>query len=384
MAPVRIASVAHAQEIARLRLPASVYDYFVGGRGTGATVRANLDGFDRLAFRPDVAVHHPERVLGTTILGRSATMPVVVSPAGFIRLATPQAECKAAAAAQRAGIPVGISSFSSDPLDRIVGHAENVWFQLYMIGGRAGGEYMIDRAKRLGCTALVVTVDRPVTLAAESPGRPVPLRLGLRTMLDYWPEMAVRPAWALRFLQGGFNLDMPNLPPGAGGRPMSLAEAMVAVDRTPAVWADFGWIRRQWTGKLVIKGVMSAADARRAVDAGADAVAVSNHGGNALDGLPAAIDVLPEVVAAVGSEIEVLMDGGVRRGADVVRAVALGARAVLIGRAYIWGLAANGEAGANQVLELLRSGIDRTLALLGRRSIGDLDASCLRLPPPGG
>jgi isopentenyl diphosphate isomerase/L-lactate dehydrogenase-like FMN-dependent dehydrogenase len=376
---LRLASVDHAQEIARRRLPASVYDYFVGGRGTGSTLRANLDGFDRLAFVPKVAVHHAARDLRTTILGRESSMPVVISPAGFIRLATPQAECKAASAAQAAGIPIGISSFSSDPLDRIVQRADNVWFQLYMIGGRAGGEFMIDRARQLGCSTLIVTVDRPVTLPSEQPGRPVPLKLDLKTMLAYWTEMAVRPGWALRFLQGGFNLDMPNLPRGKDGRPMTLGEAMGLVDRTPTVWADFEWIRRHWPGKLVVKGVMSADDARRAVDAGADAVSVSNHGGNALDGLPASIDVLPEVVAAVGNQAEVFVDGGVRRGADVVRAVALGARAVLIGRAYIWGLAAGGEAGMTQVLALLRHNIDACLALLGRRSISDLDPTCLRL-----
>jgi isopentenyl diphosphate isomerase/L-lactate dehydrogenase-like FMN-dependent dehydrogenase len=375
---MKIASVAHAQEIARRRLPASAYDYFVGGRGSHATLRANIEGFDRIAFRPRVAVHHQRRTLATTILGREAAMPVVVSPAGFIRLAHPNAECAAASAARAAGLPIGISSFSSDPLEEIVRRADNVWFQLYMIGGRGGGEAMIDRARRNNCTALVVTVDRPVTQMAEYPGRPVPVRLDLRTMLTYWPEMIWRPGWAWRFLLGGFNLDLPNMPPGKNGGPMTLGDAMVAVDRTPAVWADFEWIRRQWTGKLVIKGIMSAEDARRAVDAGADAVSVSNHGGNALDGLPAAIDVLPEVVEAVGREIEVFMDGGVRRGADVVRAVALGARAVLIGRAYIWGLAANGEDGMRQILALLRRDIDAVLALLGCGSVTDLDQSNLR------
>ena len=375
---VQLASVEHAHALAIKRLPPSVYEYFRGGRGTRRTLRANLEAFDALEFQPRAAAFTSPRSLDTTILGRPASMPVVASPAGLIRLADPDAELAVARATRDAGIPAGISTFSGHPIENIRAQGDDVWFQLYLIDGRRGGEVMIDRAQRAGCRALIVTVDLPVTIPMEEPSRPVPERVDLRTCLQYLPEMITHPAWALQFLRGGLELAVPNMPPGPGGATMSLAEATRAWKTAPATWADFAWIRAQWKGPLVIKGVLSADDARRALDAGADAISVSNHGGNSVDGVPASISVLPDVVAAVGSRTEVYLDSGVRRGADVVRALALGARAVLIGRAYIWGLAAGGEPGVRQILELFRRDIDATLGLLGCPSVQALDPGFLR------
>ena len=380
----KIASVTHAQEVARRRLPDSAYRYFIGGRGSGAAARANEAAFERFTFYPRAAVVHEKRVLETTILGAPSSMPLVMAPAGLIRLAWPHAELAAARVAKAAGIPIGVSTFSGESIEDIARIGAETWFQMYLTGGRRGGEFMIDRAARAGCRALFVTVDLPVKVPTESPARPFPTGFDLRTAFAYMPELIRRPAWAWRFATGGFDLALPNMPPALDGRRMGFAEAMSVSDATPARWSDFAWIREQWKGKLIIKGIMTADDARRAVDVGADGISVSNHGGNALDGLPAAIEVLPEIADAVGGQVELLVDGGVRRGSDVARAVALGARAAMMGRAYIWGLAAAGEDGARQIVELMRVSLDATLGMLGCGDVADLDRSWLRMPslPP--
>jgi isopentenyl diphosphate isomerase/L-lactate dehydrogenase-like FMN-dependent dehydrogenase len=250
-----------------------------------------------------------------------------------------------------------------------------------MIGGREGSAVAIERARRAGVRVLIVTVD----LAAGTGGSDTrkaampPGRIDLSSALRHAPEMLTHPRWALSFLRGGLDLTAPNVP-GADGRTMTIAEGSAALREHPPTWEDIRFIREQWSGPLVVKGIITADDARIAADLGADAVSVSNHGGNGLDGAPATIRALPEVVAAVGDRIEVLMDGGVRRGGDVVKAVSLGARAVLIGRPYIWALAAGGEEGVDQVLALFRKGITGTMALLDRRTISDLDETALILP----
>lgn len=379
--PVGFTSTEHARRLARRKLPQPVYDFIEGGTEEHRTVQENRAGFQEIGFRPRVLDDHRPRDLRTTVLGRELSMPVITTPAGFIRIAHPAGEVAVARAAAAAGIAVGISILASVPIEQITAVAPDVWFQLYMIGGREGSAIAIERARQAGCRVLVVTAD----LADNTMGndrRPVPSppgRVDLAAALRFAPQMALRPAWAVNFLRGGLTLNAPNAP-GRDGHPMLMSEGGVALREHPPTWDDIAWIREQWDGPLVLKGVTSTEDARRAVDAGVDAVSVSNHGGNGLDGAPATIRVLPEIVAAVDGRIEVLLDGGVRRGGDVVKAVALGARAVLIGRPYIWALAAGGQAGVDSLLVLFRRNIDATLRLLSCPSVAELDRSMLRMP----
>lgn len=381
MSPLALTSTEHARRIAKRKLPRPVYDFIEGGTEESRTVRANREGFGEIGFRPRVPQDHAPRDLRTTVLGRELSMPVITTPAGFIRIAHPGGELAVARAAEEAGIAVGISILASAPIEEVTAAASDVWFQLYMIGGREGSEIAVERARKAGARVLVVTAD----LADNTGGNdrpPVPTppgRVDLAAAVRFAPQMALRPKWALDFLRGGLQLAAPNAP-GRDGRPMLMNEGGIALREHPPTWADIAWLRELWTGPLVLKGVTHPEDALRAVDAGVDAVSVSNHGGNGLDGAPATIRALPGVVDAVGDRIEVLLDGGVRRGGDVVKAVALGARAVLIGRPYIWALAAGGQAGVSSLLSLYRRNIDATLRLLAVRSVADLDPSVLRLP----
>jgi pre-mycofactocin synthase len=379
--PITLTSTEHARRIAKRKLPSSVYRFIEGGTEQGLTVRANREGFEEIGFRPRIPQDHNPRDLRTTVLGRELAMPVVTTPAGFIRIAHPDGELGVARAAEAAGIAVGISILASVAIEEVTAVASDVWFQLYMIGGREGSEIAIERSKRAGCRVLLVTGDLADNTGGNDrrPVPPPPGRVDVRTALRYAPEMALHPAWALSFLRGGLDLIAPNAP-GKDGAPMAVAEGSAALREYPPTWDDISFIRERWDGPLVVKGVTSTEDARRAIDVGADAVSVSNHGGNGLDGAPATIRVLPQIVEAVGDQIEVLLDGGVRRGGDVVKAVALGARAVLIGRPYIWALAAGGEPGVSDLLRLFSRGIDATLRLLACPSVADLDPSMLRLP----
>jgi isopentenyl diphosphate isomerase/L-lactate dehydrogenase-like FMN-dependent dehydrogenase len=378
-----LTSVDEAQRIAKRRIPRSVHHYIEGGTEAEFTVRDNRRAFEELTFRPRAAVFVPRRELATTVLGQELSMPVIVAPAGYIRLAHRDGELGAARAAGRAGIAAGISTLSSYPIEEIAAASPGpVWYQLYFAGGRTGAELAIERARKAGCRALIVTVDLAAAAGRERHfrGGGLPTRVDLRSALRYAPELLPRPRWTLDFLRDGLRLEIPNVRTSPDGPPLSLAEASRSMRRAAPTWDDLAWIRERWGGPIVVKGILSADDARRALDAGAGAIVVSNHGGNALDGTPATLRVLPEVLAAVGGRSEVLLDGGVRRGADVVKALALGARAVLVGRAYIWGLAAAGEPGVARILEILRDGIDRTLALLGCPSVAALDRSYLNIP----
>ena len=358
-----------------------MYWFIEGGNERGTTVRANCEGFEEIGFRPRVAHDHEPRGLSTHVLGREIAMPVITTPAGFIRIAHPDAELGVARAAAAAGIPVGISILASYPIEQITAVNPDTWFQLYMIGGRDGTEESIARAKRAGVRVLILTVD----LAAGTGGndwRRAPLppgRVDLRSAIRFAPEMALHPTWAARFLRGGLDMVAPNAP-GIHGRPMTVAEGSAALREHPPTWDDIAFVRERWSGPLVIKGIVTGEDARRAADYGVDAVSVSNHGGNGLDGAPATIRALPEVVAAAGDRLEVLLDGGVRRGGDVVKALALGARAVLVGRPYIWAMAVGGQDGVTAMLALFRKGIDGTLTLLAVQSVNDLGPEVLVQP----
>lgn len=381
--PTRFHSVDQAQQLARRRIPRSVYRYIEGGTEAELTVRANRAAYDEVSFLPRAGVVHTNPDLRRTVLGHEQAMPVVVAPAGYIRLAHRDGEIGAARAAGNAGIAAGLSTLAShDIVDVVAASTGPVWYQLYFAGGRPGAEIAIDRAKAAGATALVVTLDLAGSAARERSlkGGVIPTKVDLRNALRYAPELVPRPRWLIDFARDGMRLDVPNVRTDPDGPALSAAAASKTMRGQAPTWEDFEWIRERWGGPLVVKGLLRVDDARRAIDLGADAIVVSNHGGNALDSTPATIRVLPEFVDAVGDEVEVLVDGGIRRGGDVVKALALGAHAVLIGRAYVWGLAAGGEDGVARVLELMRSGIERTLTLLGCPSIDALDRSHVDAP----
>jgi isopentenyl diphosphate isomerase/L-lactate dehydrogenase-like FMN-dependent dehydrogenase len=300
----------------------------------------------------------------------------------------PDGTAGALRAAAAAGTIGAVSTLSGDLLEDVVpaGNAPGHWFQLYKLGGTDGAKVLVDRAAAAGYRALVVTVDSPIVGYKERdvrnggvrPGGVSISKVDLETVLAMAPKVIGKPRWLLRFLRSGLPLGHPNLDRlTATGDPVPIETAMARWRTEPLVWNDFAWLRERWPGPIVVKGVLSAADARRCVDVGADAILVSNHGGRQLDGVPATIDALPDVVDAADGQAEVLLDSGVRRGTDVVAALALGAKAVLIGRPYLYGLAEWGEAGVSLVLELLRAEIERALVLLGCPAVTDLDRSWL-------
>ncbi len=378
---VPLTSVAHARREAKRKLPHSIYWYTEAGTELRRTVRDNRDGFKEIGLQARVLDSHEPRKLATTVLGREISMPLITTPAGFIRIAHPDGELGVARAAEAAGTAVGLGILSSYSIETITANASDVWFQLYMLGGREGSAIAIERAKQAGCRVLIITVDFAALSGGQDyqRGHPgVPDRVDIPTAIKYAPEMVTRPLWALNFLRGGVELTFPNAP---GNANLTASQVGAGIMAHPPTWDDIVWARKQWDGPFVVKGITSIDDARRAVAEGVDAISVSNHGGNSLDGSPATIRVLPEIVDAVGDNLEVLLDGGVRRGSDIVKAVALGAKAVMVGRPYIWALAAGGEQGVSQILEVYRQGIAGTLTLLGCPSVQDLNPSHLRLPP---
>jgi L-lactate dehydrogenase (cytochrome) len=373
-----IATLEDVREAARRRLPRLAFDFIEGGAGSELTLRRNTAAFDGLALRPRHLVDVSDRSLRTRVLGQEIAMPILIAPTGMARIAGAGAEVEGARASGRAGTVFTLSTMSSDSIEDVALAATGpLWFQLYLWPRPEVTDNLLQRVRAAGFHALVVTID--VAVVARR-GRDVrngfvmPPRLRPRTALD-----ALRhPRW-LRAMYPPLRFG--NLA-GAGvsspGRSLSLARLVSQLLSNPgATWDDLGRLREQWQGPLVIKGTLTAEDARRALDHGVDGVIVSNHGGRQLDGAPAAIDALPEVVDAVGDRAEVYLDGGVRRGSDVAKALALGARACFIGRPWLYGLAMAGEPGVTRVLELLRDELDETLALTGRTSVAELDGSLL-------
>jgi isopentenyl diphosphate isomerase/L-lactate dehydrogenase-like FMN-dependent dehydrogenase len=382
-------TVEDARTLARRRLPDVVFDYIDGAAETERTMVANRDSFEAVGFVPEMAV--PGRTaapsLATTVLGTELSLPVVLAPVGFTRAMAPGGDVAGASAARQARTLFTMSSMSGHTMEQVATAAGGpVWFQLYGLGGRTGAEQLVRRARELGFTALVVTVDTPIPGNRERDlrhGVSLPLRLNRETAVRFAPQAILHPRWLAAFARDGFSMDLA-LAAGLGdpGAPMSVDEAVVRWVLEPVSWDDFSWLREAFGGPVLAKGVLSAADARRAVDAGAAGVVVSNHGGRQLDSVPASLAALGEVVAAVGTQVEVLMDGGVRRGSDVAKALALGARAVLIGRPWAYGLAAAGERGVVRVLDVLRGELDRTMRLLGVDDVRELGAR--HVAPPAG
>jgi isopentenyl diphosphate isomerase/L-lactate dehydrogenase-like FMN-dependent dehydrogenase len=378
----RILTVDDAEYFARRRLPKSLAQAIEVGEPV-STFGRNLKAFEQVSFRPRNGVWHPERDLTTTVVGHAIALPVMIAPTGNLRLFHRDAEPGVARAASAAGSIQCVSTLTGYPIEDITAAASGpVFFQLYLVGGRSNAEVNIDRAARAGCGALVVTVDTAARYQARRSVRErayLPYSISAGSIVRFLTQAVSRPRWLKDFLRHPGALETPMVR-RSDGTAMSMAEAATALANEIPTWGDLEWIRAQWPGPIIVKGILTGEDARRAVSHGASAVVVSNHGGHLLLGSPPTLRVLPEVVGAVGDEVEVLLDSGVRSGSDVVKAVALGARAVLIGRGYLWPLAAAGEAGVRRILEVFRDGIDSTLALIGCPSIASLDATYVTVP----
>ena len=381
--PPRVINIEDLRRAAKRRLPRVVFDYIDGGAESELTLRANCRAFEDVTFRPRCAVATSMCDLRTTVLGTSLSMPLVLAPVGSSRLFYPRGEEVAARAAGTAGIAYTLSTLSGCALKDVAAASKGpLWYQLYLIGGRDCVLSAIERARAAGFSALVVTIDTPVAGLRERDLRNgvkelLSRKLGL--MLPFVSQFLLRPRWLASFFADGGLMKFSNVViPGKG--PMLYADVATALEQAMVSWHDLGWIREAWKGPIVIKGVHTGEDARRAVDVGADALVVSNHGGRQLDGVAPTLRVLPEVLASVGDRIEVLLDGGIRRGSDIAKALCLGARAVLIGRAYAYGLGAAGGAGVARAIEILRTDLIRTLKLLGCSSLAELDRSFVDVP----
>lgn len=374
-------SVAEAQRRARRRLPKSVYRALVAGTERGASLRDNLDAFDELGFAPRVADLPAERRLDTRVMGQRVALPVLISPTG-VQAVHPDAELAVARAAAARGTAVGLSSFASKPIEEVVAANPATFFQIYWMGGRERIRQILDRARRAGVAGIIVTLDWSFVHARDWGSPAIPERLDLRSMTRLAPEVIARPRWLASWLRAGSlpELTVPNMARPGEAAPPFFGAYGEWMGTPPPSWDDLRWLREQWDGPLMLKGIIRVDEARQAATIGATAISVSNHGGNNLDGTPAAIRALPAIADAVGGELDVLLDGGVRRGADVVKALALGARAVMIGRAYLWGLAANGQAGVENVLEIFGAGIDSALRALGRESVDELERGDVLVP----
>lgn len=374
-------TVAEAQRRAEKRLPKSVYAALVAGSEQGITAQDNVDAFSELGFRPHVADLPQKREQATTVLGQEIALPVLISPTG-VQAVDPEGEVAVARAAASAGTAIGLSSFASKSIEDVAAANEKVFFQMYWVGTRERLVQRTERAREAGAKALIVTLDWTFATRRDWGSPPIPEKFDLKAMVKFAPEGLARPRYLADWLRSGAlpDLTTPNLAAPGEAAPTFFGAYGEWMGTPLPTWDDIGWLREQWGGPFMVKGIMRPDDARRAVDIGATAISVSNHGGNNLDGTPASIRALPEVVDAVGDQVEVVLDGGIRRGSDVVKALALGARAVMIGRAYLWGMAANGEAGVSNVLSILRSGIDEALLGLGRSSVHDLVPDDLIIP----
>jgi isopentenyl diphosphate isomerase/L-lactate dehydrogenase-like FMN-dependent dehydrogenase len=395
----RIANINDARRIAKRTLPAVVFDYIDGAADDEITARANVSAFDDVTLVPRMGIDVRTPDLATTVLGTPVSMPLLLAPTGLVRIMHPDGGAGAARAAANQGTLSVLSTVAGSPIDEVAPVAPGrVWFQLYAGGGRPEADKLLDRAAGAGVDVLVVTMDTPALGNRERDrhhGVTGPIRVDAHNAVHLGPQVLARPVWTYRMARDGVSTirrtraaagaagaagpaparhtdaDGPAAAPsepGAQARGFSMLK-MVA---SPFSWADIEYLRGRWTGKLAVKGLLSGADARIATDIGSEAVIISNHGGRQLDGAPATFRVLPEVVDAVGDSAEVLLDSGVRRGTHVVKAVALGARAVFIGRPYLYGLAAGGQPGVEHILDLFRAEITRTMVLLGCPAVSEL------------
>jgi L-lactate dehydrogenase (cytochrome)/glycolate oxidase len=374
-------TVAEAQRRAKKRLPRSVYMALIAGSEFGLTLKDNVGAFGELGFAPHVANLAQGRDLGTSVMGQELALPVMISPTG-VQAVHPDGEVAVARAAAARGTAIGLSSFASKPVEEVVAANPRTFFQVYWAGSREQILERVQRARRAGAAGLIVTLDWSFSHGRDWGSPAIPEQLDVRTMARMAPEVLRRPRWFADWARTGTlpDLTVPNMAVPGQPAPTFFGAYGEWMGSRLATWDDLRWLRERWDGPMMLKGVMRVDDALQAVDAGFTAISVSNHGGNNLDGTPASIRALPAIAEAVGDQVEVVLDSGIRRGSDVVKALALGARAVMIGRAYLWGLAANGQAGVENVLDILRSGIDSALLGLGRASVRDLSPADILVP----
>jgi pre-mycofactocin synthase len=374
-------SVAVAQRRARKRLPSSVYGALLAGSERGQSYQDNMAAFTELGFAPHVVGPPVDRSLTTEVMGQQISLPVLISPTG-VQAVHPDAEVAVARAAAARGTAMGLSSFASKPVEEVTAANPKTFFQVYWMGSKDVMLARLERARAAGAVGIIATLDWSFSIGRDWGSPEIPERIDARTVLRFAPQVLRRPRWAWEFAAARRvpDLAVPNLATDGGPPPTFFGAYGEWMQTPPPTWDDVKWLRAQWDGPFMLKGVCRVDDARRAVDVGCTAISVSNHGGNNLDGTPGAVRMLRPIADAVGHEIEVLLDGGIRRGSDVVKALCLGARAVMIGRAYLWGLAANGQAGVENVLDILRGGIESALLALRVPSVQDLAAEHLVIP----
>jgi len=383
LSPSRVVNIADLRTIAKRRVPKVVFDYLDGGADAEITLRENCKAFETVTFRPTHGVSVSKCDLRTRVLGWDISFPAILAPVGYSRLMHPTGEIAAAHAAGQAGTGYILSTLSGHSLEKVRAASSGpVCFQLYLLGGREAAEGGIQRALTAGCSALVITIDTSVSGLRERD-----FRNGMKELMGqdpfakipFMPNLLAHPGWLIGFwLDGGVPKLANVVIPGQG--PMPMTDVNTALSQSAFTWEDMKWIRKAWQGPIVIKGVLTADDARRSVDEGAAAIVVSNHGVRQLDGVSATLRVLPEIAKAVQGQTEVLVDGGVRRGSDIAKAICLGARAVLIGRAYAYGLTAAGGPGVTRAIQILKADLERTLKLLGCTSIAELNRSHVQVP----
>ncbi|MCH9734614.1 MAG: mycofactocin biosynthesis FMN-dependent deaminase MftD [Actinomycetia bacterium] len=374
-------TVAIAQQRAKKRLPKSVYSSLISACEKGVTVSDNVESFAELGFAPRVIGATQNRDMATTVMGQDISLPVIISPTG-VQAVDPDGEVAVARAAAARGTAMGLSSFASKPMEEVVAANDKIFFQIYWLGSRDQIAERVQRAREAGVAGLIVTTDWSFSHGRDWGSPKIPEQMNLATMLRMSPEVITKPRWLWSFGKGlrPPDLRVPNQARRGEAGPTFFQAYGEWMGTPPPTWEDIAWLREEWGGPFLLKGMVRVDDAKRAVDAGVSAITVSNHGGNNLDGTPAAIRCLPAIADAVGDQVEVLLDGGIRRGSDVVKAVALGARAVMIGRAYLWGLAANGQAGVENVLDIMHGGIDSALMGLGKSSIQELTREDVLIP----
>lgn len=376
-------TVGEAQRRARKRLPKTVYSSLVAGTQAGITVTDNVEAFNELGFAPHVIGATPERNLTTTVMGQELSFPVMISPTG-VQAVDPDGEVAVARAAAARGTAMGLSSFASKPVEDVVEVNDKTFFQIYWLGSRDDILARAERARAAGCKGLIVTTDWVFNVGRDWGSPEIPEKVDVRAVAKLAPEMITKPSYAMSWFRDGKliipDLSAPNIAHQGEPGPTFFDVYGTWMNTPPPTWEDLQWLREQWGGEFMVKGITRLDDAKRAVDIGATAISVSNHGGNNLDGTPATIRVLGPIADAVGGDLDVLLDGGIRRGSDVTKALALGAKAVMIGRAYLWGLAANGQAGVENVLDLLRMGLDSSLMGLGLSGVDELSRDALIIP----
>ena len=375
-------TVAEAQRRAKKRLPKSVYLALVAGSEKGLTVADNQAAFGELGFAPHVAGLSAKRDLATTVMGQEISLPVIISPTG-VQAVDPDGEVAVARAAAARGTAMGLSSYASKPIEEVIAANPQTFFQVYWSGSRDQIRQRVERARAAGAKGLILTLDWSFSMGRDWGSPKIPEKVNLKAMWDYAPEAITHPRWLWSFGKTLTipDLTVPNLTDPGQSAPTFFGVYCEWMQTPPPTWDDVAWLVELWGGPLMLKGICRVDDARNAVAAGVSAISVSNHGGNNLDSTPASIRALPAIVDAVGDRVEIVLDGGIRRGSDVVKAVALGARAVMIGRAYLWGLGANGQAGVENVLDILRGGIDSAVLGLGHSTIHDLSPADLVIPP---